>query len=59
MDIGQIQEFLTKILTALGENKNAPTDTILSAVQLQLLLHIYHKLEDVEKQLIGIDRNQP
>jgi len=59
MDIEQIEKFLARILPVLADgSESTPTDTIISAVQLQLLLHIYHKLEDVEEQLIGIGRNQ-
>ncbi len=56
MDIEQIEIFLTKMLPGLAENENAPTDTILLTVQVQLLLHIYRKLDAIEDQLMLVNR---
>lgn len=54
MDIEQIEKFLATILPELAEDSKLPTDTILAAVQLQLLLHVYRKLEDIDETLIAI-----
>ena len=51
MDIEEIEKVIAKTFPGLAEDGVAPTDTMLAAEQLQLLLHIYHKLEVLEKQL--------
>jgi len=51
MDIEQIEAFLAKTLPALAGEEFAPTDEILLAVQVQLLLHLHKKLEDIEDAL--------
>lgn len=61
MDIEQCEKMLARVWAGFEEMDlvdDLPNEIIFPMVQLQMLLHLYKKLDEINENLIGIGHNQ-